>query len=81
MVEMRPFEKRKYFLVTFIFFYYKKPFPLYLHCEFLPSRHCEFLSSRHCDFSLSCHCEERSDEAISYSIPSLRIEGLASVLA
>jgi len=29
----------------------------------------------------SRHCEERSYEAISYSSPSLRTEGLASVLA
>ena len=47
------------------YFDYKNLFPLSRHCEFLPSR----------------HCEERSDEAISYSSPSLRTEGLASVLA
>ena len=37
---MRPFEKRKDFLIT-IFFDYKKPFPLSRYREFLPSRHCE----------------------------------------
>jgi len=65
IIKMRPFEKRKDFLVTF--FFITKSLSLF-------PRYCESLSSRHCEFLPSRHCEERSDEAISPIAPPRNCE-------
>jgi len=55
---MRPFEKRKDFLIT-IFFDYKKPFPLFRHCESLSSRHCEGAARSNLPIAPPRHCEPK----------------------
>jgi hypothetical protein len=71
IIKFETFEKLKVFLKLQIILVAKSLSLTVIVVFFF--RHCEFLSSR--------HCEERSDEAISHSSPSLRTEGLASVLA
>ena len=83
---MRPFEKRKDFLIT-IFFDYKKPFPLFRHCESLSSRHCEGAARSNLPIAPPRHCEPKGwqvcwREAISSLLIPFSVkcfEGIASL--
>ena len=70
---LRPLKNIKIFRSNKLY-WLKKTFR-FSHCRFIISRHCGSISFCHCESLSSRHCEERSDEAISYSSPSLRTEG------